>query len=247
VKPPFAQDLLVEHVRLSLSRAPVVTSPFCHFAVTEAFPDALYAAMLDGLPPLSSYRPEHPEKYGRMDGTSARNVLPLTPENLEALDPACRWLWTAIGGALADDSIRRLVLLKLSPDLCRRFMTSESKLSGMTLYPRSSLVCDLGGYYIEPHPDSRAKVVTMQFYLARDDEQRSLGTTLYRLRPWHWRVIVKPSAAMEPVKQFAFAPNSGYGFAVTWKSFHGRALIPEARGARHTLMHVYYRVPDRAW
>jgi hypothetical protein len=193
--------------------------------------------MLDGLPPLPFYRPDNPAKYGRADGTSARNVLPLVHQNLAPLDAPRRRLWTAVSEALADDSLRRLVLRKLDVEALDR----------LPLYPRSSLLCDLGGYHIEPHPDSRVKAVTMQFYLPRDDAQRDLGTALYRLWPWTLKAIATPSAAMKKVKQFDFAPNTGYAFGVSWKSFHGREPIQDEVEPRHSLMHVYYRTPDREW
>jgi hypothetical protein len=101
--------LLVEHLRLSLSRAPVVTSPFCHFAVTDAFPEALYAAMLDNLPPLSSYRPEHPEKL------AAAWTAPARATCCRSRRISRHWTRRADSCGrrsppLADDSIRRLVL-----------------------------------------------------------------------------------------------------------------------------------------
>jgi hypothetical protein len=173
--------------------------------------------------------------------------MPLDPGTLARLTGPTRELWTAIAGALTAAEMKDTVFDLLAGDLCRRFRTDRSSLRQLRAYPRPVLVRDLDGYWIEPHPDTQAKIVTMQFYLARDLSQRHLGTALYRLHLWNWRVLISPRAALRKFKQFDFAPNSGYGFAVGRTSWHGREKIPDAAGVRHSLMHVYYRDPDRGW
>jgi hypothetical protein len=203
--------------------------------------------MLEGLPGPAFYRPDNPRKYRRPDGQTSRNVMGLNDEALERLPDATRPLWSGIAMAMSSTEIKDKVFDLLSADLCRRFRTDAAGLRLVPAYPRPGLVRDLGGYRIEPHPDTQSKIVTMQFYLARDSSQIDLGTALYRLRLWKWRNLVSPSGVLEKFKQFEFRPNSGYGFAVGRTSWHGRDEVPEASGVRHSLMHLYYRDSDKGW
>jgi hypothetical protein len=108
------------------------------------------------------------------------------------------------------------------------------------------LTRDLDGYYISPHTDTDSKIVTVQFYLAEDDSQRGLGTTLYRqqkrfaLRRRFW----KPRMTIQAVSTLPFAANSGYAFAVTRESFHGVETVTPGHFGRNSLFLVYYVDPS---
>ena len=115
-------------------------------------------------------------------------------------------------------------------------------------YCKPSLFRDLEGYEIPPHPDGRAKIVTMQLYLPHDRSQLALGTSLYQRRLtmsglYSWR------GRFRKVKQFAFQPNSGYAFAVSnslaKKSWHGRESLPQGCGVRNSLLNIYFATADR--
>jgi hypothetical protein len=219
------RDEIVAHLLASIEGAPLVTKPFAHINFTSAFPERLYAAMLASLPPDDLYQPADNDKYMRPDGQCSRQVLDLLPA-LDRLPSGSRSLWEAVHAALASDALRRSV--------CARLRVAEKG------FPVPRLVHDLPGYWIEPHPDSRAKHVTMQFYLAPDAGHEELGTVLYRLSPFRKAVWLRREHVMQRVGQFPFRPNSGYAFGVRWNSFHGVERIADASGERHTLMNIYY-------
>ena len=107
---------------------------------------------------------------------------------------------------------------------------------------------DLGGYEIAPHKDTRSKIVTMQFYLPPDSSKvGSRHRGLSRAIGCSRRILLSPRNRFEKVKQFSFAPNSGYAFAVGSKSWHGRETVPMASGERNSLMLIYYAEPNKGW
>lgn len=243
----------------ALDRARPDREPFSHVYLENAFPPDIYGEMLDRLPGLDCFAPDNPSKYGAaarrfhatLDGTpvpaSCRYTMPLHDANLARVPDASRAVWTGVAAALRSEQLQERIFALFAEDLCRRFRTDGPGLSRIQAYPRPTLIRDLSGYWIAPHPDSRAKIVTVQFYLVRDRSQRSLGTTLYRRRLLNPRILISLSNMFEPVRQLAFLPNTGYLFPVGSHSWHGREEVPAGAGERNSILLVYYRDPSREW
>lgn len=243
----------------ALDAAEAASDPFSHLYLRDAFPAHIYGQMLDSVPALASFSPDNPAKYGAAARhfhpasddapapVSCRYTMPLDAAHLAKVPEPQRGLWTDVAAALTSRELRDRVFTAFAPDLCRRFRTDAEALSRMAAYPRPTLIRDLSGYWIAPHPDSRAKIVTVQFYLARDDSQRALGTTLYRRRLLNPRILLAPSKMYEPVRRLEFSPNTGYLFPVGRRSWHGREEVPAGAGERNSILLVYYRDPSREW
>ena len=240
-------DRVREHLVDALDATSVEHDPFAHFYVERVFPEEVYDALLAHLPAEALYNADNPKKYKQGPGQSLRYTLGLDEVTFGRLTEASCELWGGVADALTSDAVRRKVFDMLAPDLCRRFGTDRAGLEGIPVYARPGLVRDLSGYWIEPHPDTAAKVVTTQFYLADPHTSTDLGTTLYRRRLLKWRNLVSPTSCFEPVRRFQFRPNTGYGFAVGRRSWHGREKLPDGSGVRNSLMNIYYRDPERGW
>jgi hypothetical protein len=225
-------DRILAHVIEAVARSPVAAAPFRHIYLEQVFPDAVYRRLLDALPDAAVYRADNPAKYTRPDGQCSRQVLALD-RGMPAGASTDDTVWAAVTHALMSPALQRAI--------CARFGLRETDRHGRpTSTARPLLVRDLPGYWIEPHPDSRAKQVTMQCYLARDRSQAGLGTTLYALRPFRPSVWVGRERAMRVAGRLPFLPNTGYAFPVRWNSFHGVERLPDAAGVRHTLMNTFY-------
>jgi hypothetical protein len=245
------RNYVLDHILHELRQTPAEDEPFSHFYLENVFPDDIYAEMMDNMPDPAAYKPLSVENYHNRDGVSTRDVISLDEAHLADLPPRQRELWQGIAAALAAPELKKLVFQKLSTDLSPRFGMPREKVDQIVSFSKPSLFRDLDGYEIAPHPDGRAKIVTMQLYLPRDRSQLELGTALYRRRlkslsglySWHGR--------FEKVKQFVFQPNSGYAFAVSnsWgkKSWHGRESLPEGCGVRNTLLNIYFARDDRQY
>jgi hypothetical protein len=223
----------------TLDRVQVRARPFAHFALEDVFPADVYDEALARLPGDELYRADNPDKYRLPAGHVARGTLALNDPGLAAAEDGP--FWAAVSRALGAPEVRERVLALLARDLCRRFRVRPAALSEVPAFPRTLLVRDRPGYFIEPHPDSPAKVATVQVYLPRDHGQTSLGTSLYRLRPWNIRNWLATGRPLQEFHRFPFLPNGGYGFAVGWFSWHGVERIPAGAGVRDSLMLVYYR------
>lgn len=253
------QDEVRSCLVTALDRARIETDPFAHVYVRQAFPSHVYDRMLGALPALDAFRPDNPAKYGdnarrfhaAADGVpapaSCRYTMPLDAAHLDRMSAPHREVWTSVSAALRSPELRARIFTLFAPDLCRRFRTDEAGLARMEAHPRVTLVRDLSGYWIEPHPDTRAKIVTVQLYLARDASQKTLGTTLYCRRIFHPRVLRSLSNLFEPVRQMEFLPNTGYLFPVGRRSWHGREEVPAGAGERNSILLVYYRDASREW
>ena len=175
-------------------------------------------------------------------------MLEFHDEEFGKLEPETVKLWSGIRDILCSPDLQDLIFEKFEPEISARVAaTSEhQKLhrddSGRIIaYPRPGLYRDTAGYRITPHPDSPLKIVTMQFYLPRDSSQKSLGTSLYQPKSMINRALTPLSGKYVPVKKFPFLPNTGYAFAVTGSSWHGREEITGAHGDRYTILTFYLR------
>lgn len=241
--------VILEHMLEQLDRTPVSNEPYSHFYLENIFPDDVYAEMMTNMPASGLYRPLSLTKHRNAHGTSTRDVLPLTGTGPAQLPDHQRHFWEDISAALGAPELKRAVFRKLATDLSRRFGVPREAVDQVVSYTKPSLFRDLEGYEIPPHPDGRAKIVTMQIYLPADRSQVNLGTAVYKRRfkslsglfSWHGR--------FQKVKQFPFLPNSGYAFAVsnslTHKSWHGREELPPGSGVRNSILNIFFATPDR--
>ena len=245
------RDYCLEHLLETLAGNLAENEPFSHFYLKNVFPDDIYARMMEQLPDSKYYTPLSTENYHNAAGQSTRDVFALDGEHIAALPESQRELWDAIGETMKSPELKKLVFEKLAVDLAARFHVPREETSRIFGIPKASLFRDTDGYEIAPHPDGRAKVVTMQLYLPADRSQLALGTALYVRRLHSLKGIYSWQGRFQKVKQFEFQPNSGYAFAVSnsWhkKSWHGRESLPEGSGVRNTLLNIYFARDDRSY
>ena len=214
-------------------------APFAHVHLRGPFPDDVYAEIVARMPPHELYRRDHPYRHRREDGTSTRDVLGLDEGALARFPGPTRDFWDAIAGALSAPELRRVVFEVLG--------TAARLPAPQAAHPRPGLTRDVAGYEIAPHPDSRAKIVTVQLYLARSEDSRALGTTLYRRRLLKLENLRAPRRMYEPAEDVPFEANTGYAFAVGRRTWHGRSRLPESTRVRSSILLFYYRDPRRGW
>lgn len=240
-------ETVLDHLVKEIEATQLCTTPYSHFYLEQAFPESVFQQMLALLPAPAAFGADNPRKHTREDGMVTRNIISVSPPALAQLPEEQKNFWNEIGTALTSPRLKSAVFAKLAKDLSHRFGIKPEELDTIPAYPKPALVKDLGGYEIAPHKDTRSKIVTMQFYLPPDFAKVDLGTAVYRqnwLRP---SIILSPRNRFEKVKQFRFAPNSGYAFAVGGKSWHGRETVPMASGERNSLMLIYYAEPNKGW
>lgn len=210
-------ESVLDHLVQAIHRAPLETDPFDHAYFENLLPADFYRELLDSLP-----NSEHYEELRHYDailpnGRSARLKFRLEEQNILRLPEPLREFWLAYAPVFHSDRLKFAIFDKL----CRKFDVRREV----------SLIRDLAGYKILPHPDIPEKKVTAQFYLPRDDSRPHLGTCLY-----------KPDGdAFVKVNQFQFKANSGYSFTVSESSWHGVEETTLADGPRDSLMFVFFQ------
>ena len=248
---PASQEIsstaVLDHICHAIDAVEVRSWPYAHFYLEQAFPAAVFKQMLEFLPNPSVYTADNPRIHTREDGLITRSIFSLSPPGLVRLRDEQRSFWTQIADALRSSRLHYVVFAKLSNDLGRRFRVPPDRLGSIAAYPKPALIKDLGGYEIAPHRDTRSKIVTMQFYLPEDMSKADLGTAVYRQRLLRLKNLISPRNRFETVKQFSFAPNTGYAFAVGRRSWHGRDQVPMTSGERNSLMLIYCTTPEKGW
>ncbi|MFL6520351.1 MAG: hypothetical protein ACJ8NS_09050 [Chthoniobacterales bacterium] len=204
--------------------------PFEHIVLRNVFPDDLYAAMLSAMPVSSYYRPISGRGKVRnlIDGVHTRVKVDLFPEYIRGLQPEQRAVWNLVGQALCSAELKNAFVERLGPGLERRFGPDFAK---ARLYPIPILTRDVPGYFITPHPDTRWKGVTVQFYLPPDETISHVGTIFYEHLPdGNFREGVR----------MQFLPNSGYAFAVGKETWHAVDKVGPEVKTRDSILLTYF-------
>ena len=220
---------VIDHVVKAVDAAPRSDDPFLHLTFTGVFPDDVYAEMLDAMPSSSDYRalPGRGGSNLRADGSSTRVKIDLFREYIRHLPRTQQKVWDVVGHALCSKPVRDAFVGRLAPGLEHRFGTGYASVG---MYPIPILTRDIPGYRIKPHTDTHWKGITVQLYLPRDEAWTDIGTI------FHGRENGKLTRA----KQMRFAPNSGYAFAVTDKSWHSADPVHERVTTRNSILLTYF-------
>jgi hypothetical protein len=236
----------LDHLLKCIDKTPALDEPFSHFYLERLFPQDLYQRILLNLPDPKLYNAAAERHYGQGGQGFTRAMFQLTPAHLALLPSAQRELWAGISAALTAPEVKKAVFKKLANDLAFRYSVATSEVPELAGFARPTLYRETAGFEIPPHPDTRKKVVTMHLYLPADRSQLDLGTALYQRKLAAWP-FGGWQQRFRKVKQFDFAPNSGYAFVVnntmTRKSWHGREELPVGTGVRNTLLNTFYELP----
>ena len=227
-----------------VANAPVNNWPFPHFYVSDIFPADYYErlqAMLptgpDAMKALPDVRPVSKDAYRE------RLVIGLSPEALQLLPEGQREFWSGMRSTLQGGAFARTMVEKFNLAISERFAGQRVR-----FYDETLLVQDTTNYALGPHSDSPRKVITLLFYLPRDDSQRHLGTSIYLPKDRKFRCMGGPHyprEAFDRVATMPFMPNSLFVFLKTNTSFHGVEPVTEADTRRWLLLYDIQHVVDQ--
>jgi hypothetical protein len=227
------------HLFYRVANAPVMLYPFPHFYLDSVFPDDFYRELLDRLPPLSAYTPL--SETGTVPAGTYKERFSLDPLHLGETDPPSPHapFWRDIVQWMEDGEFSRLLLGKFDSAVTERFGTGNE----FRIDQDTRLIRDFTNFAIGPHTDSPRKLVSLLFYLPKDDRMSHLGTSIFE--------PVDPDFRCEGVRHYgfegfrksftaAFRPNTLFAFFKTDRSFHGVEPIAEAQIERDLLLYNIY-------
>src|ERR1700744_2915383 len=158
----------------NIMNAPVRPYPYPHLWVPDVFPAGFYDQIQANLPRHDSMSPIGEVRPVR--GYKERFVLQLgRADQLARLSPPQREFWDAFGAWLLSGRMLENLVTKFGPLLAQRFGPGEK----VSLFDEAMLVEDQTNYALGPHTDAPPKVITVLFYLPKDDTLRPHGTSLY--------------------------------------------------------------------
>lgn len=219
-------------VLYNIANAPLRAFPYPHIYVRDVFPPAFYAELQAHIPDPAAMVPI--EEARPVKGYKERFVLDLADTG-ERLDAGRRAFWTGLQAGLTGGGLKTALLQKFAAEVQRRFAGQTVRFAEETL-----LVQDVTRYALGPHTDAPAKVITVLFYLPKDDSQSHLGTSIYLPQDRARRCPGGPHYGYEGFERAAtmpFLPNSMFAFVKTDQSFHGVEPVTDPDVRRWLLLY----------
>jgi hypothetical protein len=238
-----------EHVRYQIANAPVRQYPFPHVYVRPVFPEAFYRELIARLPPTAIMKNIAEAGTLKQISDDAGTVKAMAEQPRWITDLATieeheeatgnGTLWRDVSEWLLGDPFRELIMRKFSVGITERFRAGTK----LGCEVEARLVRDFTNYSIGPHTDTPRKLVSLLFYLPKDESLRHTGTSLFvPVDPafrcdgsyWHKFKSFRNVATME------FVPNALFAFLKTDRSFHGVEDIQDEDIERNVLLYNIY-------
>ena len=230
-----------------VANAPILMFPSPHILVHDVFPEDFYRELRRLLPPAKAYRTLNAMGRVSSDYPETRLVLPLTPQDVAALEEPYRSFWNATASWLLGGSFGQILLQKFAPLLAQRFENPAAVEYGHEVL----VVQDRTNYALGPHTDSVSKVLSLLFYLPVDASRPHLGTSLYFPKDPSFTCPGGPHYEFTDFNRLMtmpYVPNTLFGFLKTADSFHGVERVAEPDIARDLILYDIraVRVPGQA-
>jgi hypothetical protein len=161
-------------------------------------------------------------------------VLNLQPQEIALLESKQEKFWAEVANILQSNDFASAIIDYLFSHIKLRLIGEK-----VINVHSSTMLCNLKqGYSLGPHSDSPHKLITILFYLPKDNKNTELGTSIYTPRDIQFECTGGPHyrfSDFELLKTAPFIPNSLFGFVKTDNSFHGVKKIEVAGADRNTL------------
>jgi hypothetical protein len=202
----------------NIGNAPMRLYPFPHFYLENVFPKDYYGALQTNLPnpeqmfPIEEVRP--------VKGYKERFVMGMDDKSIAHLPDSKQEFWRHHGKDMFGDRLANVIISKFHPYIKARFQNVQNP----QFYHETLLIEDTTNYAIGPHTDSPRKVVSVLFYLPKDESQIDLGTSIYLPKDPNFKCAGGPHYEFEGFDRMVtmkFKPNSVFAFLKTENSFHG--------------------------
>ena len=188
--------------------------PFPHYFLENVFPDAYYQQLLENLPTTDVYDNLYEVTDLKLEHFRHRHQRDMDEGWTDRLPSEMRPFWNSFNEWF------------LGPDLMQVVLQSFSRLrpSWPEASVESQFIRHRAGYFLGPHSDLYTKLVVLLIYLAPDDSNEHLGTSLYRPKDPEFRCRDSKHYRFEEfirVTTAPYRPNSLLAFMRSDISFHG--------------------------
>lgn len=224
------------HAAYKVANAPLNLFPYPHLYVGDIFPPDFYRTLQAMLPTPEDMRPI--AEVRPVKGYKERFVLDLGSDQVASLPQSKQAFWQEVRSWLIAGRFSSVVAAKFGKQLNQRFGEQPPE-----FYDEALLVQDITNYSLGPHTDAPRKVITLLFYLPKDESQKHLGTSLYVPKDGAFACAGGPHYPhdrFDRVWTMPFMPNALFAFAKTDRSFHGVEPIADEDCRRWLLLYDIY-------
>lgn len=189
------------HINQAFDAAPLEMDPFPHVVVEKWLPDDVYDRVIDAMPPSIFFAHDRDQHWNVPFG-----VAPLYSRQVWA------FIANEIVGKMVHNALNRKFTCVIR-EYVRSFCPAMPANMDLTLHPSDGrIMLRRPGYHLEPHRDPKWGFVTGIVYLARQGDNESHGTQLYRVKDDSQapssRVYYVPPDNCEMVKDVPFRANT---------------------------------------
>lgn len=217
----------------NILNAPMRLYPYPHIYVPEVFPADFYAELQRNIPSHDVMTPI--EAARRVRGYKERFILDFQGQMKGLTSPQAAF-WGDMADWLLAARFRDQILAKFKPFVNHRFEGIE----GLQFHSDAHLTEDITNYALGPHTDIPSKVISVLFYLPKDDTQAHLGTSIYVPKDPSRRCPGGPHHDrndFDRVATMPFKPNSLFAFVKSDHTFHGVEPVVEPDVRRWLLLY----------
>jgi hypothetical protein len=211
----FTEEL---HVAYKIANEKINHFPYPHLFVKNVFTNSFYAEIIKHLP--DSKKLTQISKTGRVSYDKERYVLLFNDTSLDNLNKDERLFWVSFKNKFLQGDFKKFLISLFADYIEARF----ENFAKMNFYDELMLINDRVNYSLGPHSDKPKKVISVLFYLPKDESQINLGTSIYFPKDRSFRcqgTAHHPYENFEKIITMPFFPNSLFCFIKTDNSFHG--------------------------
>jgi len=206
-------------VATKISESPVLRYPFDHCIVDNVFPKNFFNEIHDNWPSdeIMTRLPD----TGRTQEYEQRMVMLYEDRFFKNLSDDLRRFWLRVAGHVMGPQVLSMCYRKFKSILYNRIKHLPPT---VTLDPEILVVSDRSNYSIGPHTDSRARFVSLLFYLSPDPVYKLYGTGLYKPKDPEKKtnhLTHHKFSEFELCKFVEYIPNRLLIFPRTDSSYHG--------------------------
>jgi FkbM family methyltransferase len=217
----------------------VETKPFPAIYLRDLFPVKYYEEMQRFFPLLDQM--QSLGETGRVSSGAypERLVTLFTEEHFQRLDQTQHDFWGNFAQALTSEEFVHACINKFMPWCSNRLAGLRDRHNAVRVRNDALLVNDRTNYAIGPHTDLPHRLISLLFYLPKDESLRYLGTSFYKHNDPNFRCPGGPHYNFEDFARLGsapFLPNSLLMFVRTGTSFHGVEPIKEQGIERRLLI-----------
>lgn len=167
---------VIEKIR----RSSVETEPFPAIYLRDLFPMKYYEEMQRFFPHLDQM--QSLGETGRVSSGAypERLVTLFTEEHFQRLNQTQQEFWGNFAQALTSEEFAHACINKFVPWCSNRLAELRDKHNAVRVRNDALLVNDRTNYAIGPHTDLPHRLISLLFYLPKDECQKYLGTSFYK-------------------------------------------------------------------